>query len=246
MRSSLLSLLLFLFVTIANASDKPPASVQAAAGQATAELNKKSSDIDKTVQNAAPDVQNKINAIQAPTTAVVPTTVTIVNAEQRKPLIDEVRSFATYAESKERMYSRLSLVLISVSAGLALLGSIASFTSRNKAAGIIGLIVAAVVGLSNAYPIGALADFYGDLKSQAKAIVTDCRLANPYTETLYAANLAQYKLLLLHERDRPSIGKYTNTDGLKEEMRSVSIVANNADTAKAASDQIVGFSNAKK
>ncbi len=246
MRSPLLSLL-FLFVTIVNASDKPPASVQAAAGQATAELNKKSSDIDKTVQNASPDVQGKINAIQAPTTAVVPTTVSLVNAEQRKPLIDEVRSFATYAEGKERLYSRLSLVLICVSAGLALLGSIASFMSRNKTAGIISLIVAAVVGLSNAYPISPLADFYGDLKSEAKAIVADCRLANPYTETLYAADLAQYKLLLLHERNRPSIGKYTSPeDGLKEEMRSVSIVANNADTAKAASDQIVGFSNAKK
>ena len=105
MRSLLLSLLLFLFVTIANGSDdsKPPASVQAAAGQATAELNKKSSEIDKTVQNAAPAVQEKINAIQAPTTAVVPTRVNLVNAEQRKPLIDEVRSFATYAESKERI-----------------------------------------------------------------------------------------------------------------------------------------------
>jgi hypothetical protein len=248
MRILLLSLLLFPFVTIANGSDdsKPPVSVQAAAGHATAELNKKSLEIDKTVQNTAPDVQDKINAIQAPTTAVVPTLVSLVSGEQRKPLIDEVRSFAAYAETEERIYSRLSLVLICVSAGLALLGSIASFMSRNKTAGIISLIVAAVVGLSNAYPISPLADFYGNLKSQAKAIVADCRLANPYTETLYAADLAQYKLLLLQERNRPSIGKYTTDDALKEEMRSVGIVANNADTAKAAADQIVGFSNAKK
>lgn len=247
MRSPVLSILLLCsFVALASDNDKSNA-IKAAADKATRQLNEQSAEVDRTIQDSTPDVRDKINAIPTPATTVVPVTVTVLDAEQRKPLIDEVRSFATYAENKERMYSRVSLILIFVSAGLALIGSIASFTSRNKTAGIISLIVAAVVGLSNAYPISPLAEFYGDLKSQAKAVVADCKLANPYTQTLYRADLTQYELLLLSERNRPSIGRYRSpTDGLKEQMKSVSIAANNADTAKAAADQIVGLRDAKK
>ena len=245
MRSLLLSiLLLFCCVALASGSDdsKPPASVQAAAGHATAELNQKTTQIDAAVQNAAPDVKDKINAIQSPASNVVPVRVTIIDSEQRRQLTEAVRYVALEAERKERFYSRLSLTLICVSAGLALAGGIASFMAKNRLAGIISLIVAAVVGLSNAYPVSPRAEFYADLKSQAKAILADCTLANPYTETLYVTNFSQYKLLLLYERSRPSVGNHENpTHALNQEVKSLSITANNADTAKAALNEIVGF-----
>lgn len=262
MRTLVLSLLLLFFVAFANGSDKSAlrkakaaasqekaaaGQATAAAGQATAALNQKTTRIDAAVQKSAPDVKTKINAIQAPASNVVPVKVTIVDSEQRRQLAEAVRSVALEAEHKERIYSRLSLVLIFVSAGMALAGSLAAFMAKNKTAGIMSLIVAAVVGLSNAYPVTPLAEFYADLKSQAKAVLADCMLANPYTETLYVADFAQYKLLLLAERNRPAVGKYENpAHGLSEDLKSVSIAAKNADTAKAASNEIVGFAHVNR
>lgn len=253
MRSPFLSLLLLLFAAFSTSgsaqtdsgsaqTDNVVQDVQSAASRATDQLNEKSKEIDKKLQKAAPDVQDKINAIQASIGNLVPGKVTIIPVEAREALTDEVKSFIAYAEKKERLYSMLSLISICLSSGLALVGGIASFMSKNRLAGIISLIVAAVVGLSNAYPIRPLAEFYADAKSQAKAIVANSMLSEPYTETLYVADITQYKLLLLYERDRPSIGKYDNpTDALQQEAKSVSIAAKNADTANAVSNEIVGF-----
>lgn len=92
-----------------------------------------------------------------------------------------------------------------------------------------------MVGISNAYPIAPLADFYAHLKSQAKTILADCDLANPYSQTLYTAGVEQYKLLILYELHRPSVGNYENpADALQQEAKSVSIAAKNVDAANVA------------
>lgn len=248
MRNPLLSTLLFLFVAITNISAQPTVTispdVHSAASQATAELNYKTSEIDKAVQKTAPDAHSKSKVIQAPSRTEVPVRVTIVQTDDKKQLIDEVKSFVAYAEGKELMYSRLSTALIFLTAALALAGGIASFMSRNKTAGVISLIVAAVVGLSNAYPVSSLSSFYSDMKSQGRLILADCMFVKPYTETLYSADVAQYKLLIVAERHKPTVGNYDNpAPAANAEMKSVSIKAKNADTAKAAAHDIVGFSD---
>ena len=248
MRSPLLPILLFLFVAIANSKAQKtvtiPPSLESAASQKTAELNHKTSEINKTIQNSAPDVHEKLKAIQAPSSSVVPVTVGIVQTERRQRLADEVQLFAAYLEHEERKYATLSAVLIFFSAGLALAGSIASFLAKNKMAGIISLIVAALVGLSNAYPVRPLANFYRDLRSQANLIHADCEFADPYTDTVYSANVAQYELLILAERQRPSLGSDDNqAPAITEQIKTVSIAAKNADTTKAAAQEIVGLAN---
>lgn len=253
-RPFLAFLLVFVFLTLADGSDRhktatsaKSVAAQSAASQATAELNKKSTEIDRAVQNATPTVQDKIKSIEVSTSPVVSGTVIIVDKDKRAKLAMAVRSTMNYAEHQQRVYSRWSMILTFVSAGLALVGGIASFMSKNKLAGIISLIVATLVSLSNTYPFGSLADFYGDMKSQASELATDCDFGEPYTETLYRAEVDQYELLILSEEKRPSVGNHRNSiHDATEEMKRVSVAASNADTAKAAANQIPEFRNTAK
>lgn len=105
----------------------PFLKISSAVALAADELNQKSMEIDKAVQSAPPDVQNKINAIQSPTTNVVPDTITLADVGQKKLLRDKVQAFAADAEKKEHMYRVLSVISICLSAVLALVGGIASF-----------------------------------------------------------------------------------------------------------------------
>src|SRR5205085_5961393 len=142
----------------------------------------------------------------------------LVSEKDRAHLCDKVTAFAAHSQSEERIYSRLDLTTILLAAGLALIGSITSFLAHNKTAGIISLIVAAVVGFSNAYPIGPIADFYRSLSGQAKALSVECEYTRPYSMNTYGSNLEQLKLLYIYEDKRPAFGNYKlSTDDLTKQ-----------------------------
>jgi len=130
-------------------------------------------------------------------------------------------------------FSNLALGSIIVSAALALLGSIASFLSKNKTAGIISLTVAAIVGLSNAYPIGSSAHFYSALAGQGKALTVDCEFARPYTTTVYVSDVSQLKVLYLTEEKKPTFGSpQLATDNLTTELQQLRTASNNVTVAQ--------------
>jgi len=236
--------LLFMFCFIACAASVAQIQPAQVFQKATAELNTKISGIDKQVANATPEIQSKIDAIEAPKADSLSVRVGIADDRHRQILANEVQAFAANAEKQERLYSILAVILICLSTGLALVGSIASFKQKTTAAGVIGLIVMGIVAGSNAYPVAPLANFYGNLKSEAQALVADCKLTNPYTETTYNSDVTQYKLLLLYQQKKPSFGKFENpANALKQEMQSVKIASNNADTARAAIHEIVGYAS---
>jgi len=195
--------------------------------KATNELDTKLSKIDDAVSKAPSDVQEKIKAVEPPAATVG------FSDQQKQKLLNAAQSISTEAGKNEQMYQRLGLASIILSAVLALIGSIASFLKMNKVAGIVGLIVVAIVSLSNTYPIASLHNFYRDLKAGADAIVADCTFVIPYTEATYKTNYAQYKLLVVSAGKRPTFGNFQNpADTLKAEMQSVKIAASNVESAR--------------
>jgi len=92
----------------------------------------------------------------------------------------------------------------------------------------VGLIVVAVVGFPNVYPVSALSDFYGSLASQAVALQTDCELKNPFTQEDYASSAGQLKILLLYEaNNRPKLGTaHMSTEELAKALQTYKTSAN--------------------
>ena len=103
--------------------------------------------------------------------------VDVVSDTDRSHMCDEISAFAVHSESEEERYSNYALATIITATFLALVGSIASFLAKNKTAGVISLIVAAVVGFSNVYPLGPLGDFYRSLNGDAKALALECKVS---------------------------------------------------------------------
>lgn len=183
------------------------------------------------VEQASPQAQAKVNEL--PQTPVEPKPqLDVVSEGERTHLCGKISAFTGHAQSQELEYSRLALLTIISAAGLALVGSIASFLAKNKTAGVISLVVAAIVGFSNAYPIGPVADFYRSLAGQANALSVECEYTKPYTINAYVSNLNQLKLLYVYEDKRPGLGNYKlSTDDLTKQLQVVRTTANNLTSA---------------
>jgi len=205
----------------------PLQNVQDALSQATKAIG----GVASQVQQASPQVQAKVNEL--PQTAIEPKPLLdVVSEAERTHLCRKIGAFTGHAQSQEQEYSRLALATIISAAGLALIGSIASFLAKNKTAGVISLVVAAIVGFSNAYPIGPVADFYRSLAGQANALSVECEYTKPYTINAYASNLNQLKLLYVYEDKRPGLGNYRlSTDDLTKQLQVVRTTANNLASA---------------
>src|SRR5512133_634142 len=187
---SVLSTLALLALPCSSQQVKGLESLKASRSQLTGAARQ----VDVLAAHASQEIQARINAIPAPAPINEGSTqIALASAEHRNVLIDQVKSFANDAAKEEGRYSALAIGSLVLAAGLALIGSIASFLSKNKIAGVISLIVASIVGFSNAYPLGPLADFYRALHAQANALVADCTLTEPYTTTAYASDVTQYK-----------------------------------------------------
>ncbi len=188
--------------------------------------------VDLQVQNASPEIKAKLGDLAQPTPEPKPQ-IELANETDRVALNSRVAAFADHAESEAQGYSQLALAAIIVSAAFALIGSIASFLSKNKTAGIIGLVVASIVGISNAYPVGALAAFYLQLAGEARALKVDCELLKPYTVNAYNSDVNQFKLLYVYEDKRPSFGSpRLATDELTKELQAVRTASSNVTIAQ--------------
>jgi hypothetical protein len=190
---------------------------------AAANFNRTITSINAQVQLASPIAQAKVADLpQQPLLVQAKPAIELANTADRTLLCGKVTSFAGHAQSEQQRYSTLALVTIVLAAGLALVGSIASFLAKNKTAGIISLVVAAIVGFSNAYPVGPLADFYRSLTGEANALSVECQYTNPYTVTAYTSNVNQLKLLYIYEEKRPAFGSYRlTTDDLTKQTQVV-------------------------
>ncbi len=188
--------------------------------------------VDHQVQNVSPDTKAKLGDLLLPSPEPKPQ-IELASEIDRLALCGRVNAFADHAQAEAQRYSQLALAAIVVSAVLALFGSIASFLSKNKTAGIISLIVASIVGISNAYPIGALADFNLQLAGEARALKVDCELTKPFTANAYNSDVSQFKLLYVYEDKKPSVGSpHLATDELAKELQVVRTASNNVTVAQ--------------
>jgi hypothetical protein len=198
---------------------------------ALSQVTKAAAEVTSQVQQASQQAQAKVNELPQPSIEPKPQ-MEAVSEGERTHLCGKITAFTGHAQSEELKYSRLALATIVLAAGLALVGSIASFLAKNKTAGVISLVVAATVGFSNAYPIGPVADFYRSLAGQANALSVECDYTKPYTINAYASNLNQLKLLYVYEDKRPGLGSYRlSTDDLTKQLQVVRTTANNLTNA---------------
>lgn len=183
-------------------------------------------------QNLSPEIKAKLGDLVQPTPEPK-LQIELASETDRVALYGKVAGFADHTESEAQRYSQLALAAIIVSAAFALIGSIASFLSKNKTAGIIGLVFASIVGISNAYPVGALAAFYLQLAAEARALKVDCELLKPYTVNAYNSDVNQFKLLYVYEDKKPSFGSpRLATDELTKELQVVRTASSNVTTAQ--------------
>jgi len=154
-------------------------------------------------------------------------TVALVSDSQKQLLLNAVKKFTGDSKKQENRYSSLALAFLIGGAAFALLGSIFSFLKWNTTAGIIGLVVLAVVGFPNIFPMTGLADFYGVLSTQAIALETDCELKSPFTKDDYDAAEKQLKSLILYEAaNRPKLGNTKpSTDDLVRQLQTYKTAA---------------------
>jgi hypothetical protein len=181
--------------------------------------------------------QVKIKASEIPTiSAPANAAPQLVSAEQRSLLLGKIGDFAKHVTSEEGFFTRWSVGLIIGAAVLALAGAILSFAKQHMTAGYAGLIVAAIISFSNAYPLNALSDFYRDLESKTSALQIDSELKQPFTADAYNSAANQLKLLYLYESKRPGIGNYKispQLQSLTTELQTVKTSSDNLEKSRA-------------
>jgi hypothetical protein len=170
----------------------------------------------KEVQVASPEVKQAVDQVpQVDPTQVhqiekpqPPTKkINVVSDSQKQALVAAVRKFSQDKQSQAKLYSRLQIFFLIAGAVLALLGGIFNLMKLNTVAGIVSLIVVAVVCFPNVFPVAPLADFYTALATQALALETDCELKNPFTEDDYKSSQSQLTYLILYDaNNRPKFG----------------------------------------
>jgi hypothetical protein len=194
-------------------------------------LRQLSMGISRDVANASSEVQATVAQIpavnQENVRQVQPITpeksVAVVTDKQKALLVSAVDKYTNEKQREAGKFSMLATTFMVLGAVLALLGSICSFLRRNTVAGVVGLVVVAIVSAPNLYPMNAMADFYGALATQAVALQTDCNLKNPFTVTDYESSEAQLKVLILYEaQTRPTFNSSkTSTEDLAAKLQSL-------------------------
>jgi hypothetical protein len=143
-------------------------------------------------------------------------TVNVVSADQKSMLSLEIDKFVVQVTKQRDRYTSLATAGALIGAILAVVGSILSFLKYNKPAGIVSLVVAAVVSVPSIYPLAPLASFYRALSAQGSALQVDCRLRNPMTESEFESEGKQLTVLIVFEgQNRPQIG---NAKDASEEL----------------------------
>lgn len=177
--------------------------------------------IGQLIADAKPGVKNKaaeIQTIPAPAGAQPQ----IISAEQKSFLVSKVKDFTEHAKSEETLFGRLAIGCIIASLILSLVGAIFGVYDKSKASAIAGFIVTAIIGLSSAYPLNSLANFYRGLEAQASALQVECELKQPFTADSYNSAANQLKLLYLYESKRPGFANYDSpVQSLATELQTV-------------------------
>lgn len=196
------------------------------------ELLRVTSAVDANIKRASAEVQQKaaeVPAIKPAEVTAVPAPenpakqIEVVSEPQRQELIAKIKQFADETKKSQSSFYGLALTLVILGVLLALCASVLGFVKMARAAGVVSLVVAAVVAFPKAYPIPALADFYSSLATQALALETDCELKSPMTVDEYKASAAQLKTLILYEaQNKPGFGEASAaTDTLAKQMQEL-------------------------
>ena len=197
------AMLLMLFSIAVAARQVTPGE---AIARATQRLNTIQTIVTNQTTHANIEVQNRVNAVTS-----IPVTPSAqpqqATPEQKAFIIGKITDFMNHVGSQELLYSRLAVGATVAAACFALLGAILSFIRQHIGGGIAGLIVTAILGISNAYPLAALSDFYTGLDAQTSALKVDAELKQPFTLDSYNAAALQLKALILAEGEkRPRLG----------------------------------------
>jgi hypothetical protein len=164
-------------------------------------------------EQAPTDVQQKVSAVPTLPPPPADSKPQTAPSDKEKVLIDQLNSFASEWQRQQRKFSSLAAISIIGTAVLALIAGILSFIKKNRTAGIVSLLVTAIVTVSSAYPLGSLADFYRGLTSKVASLQLECKLNDPLSVDAFNSISAQLQALILDEgTSRPSLGKNAPPD----------------------------------
>lgn len=214
----------------------PRAEAQSPLTPTLSKWNELQAEIGNKVSEAGAQV--KLKASQIPTIPAPPTArPQPVSAAQKAFLLSKISEFVDHANSEDSLFTRWAVGLIIAAGTLALIGAILSFARKHIIAGVAGLIVTAIIGFANAYPLNALSDFYRELAAQATALKVECELKEPLTADFYNSEATQLKLLYLSEGSkRPGLGNYKSaaatTQKLITEMATVKTSADQVERTR--------------
>jgi hypothetical protein len=182
-----------------------------------------STDTGTTPSSTSPSPSPSSASPSASTAAPMPASPAVipVTPDQKNLLEQKIVEFESHARAEQKKFSGLAMVAVVGIAGLSLAASLLSFASRNRIGGILGLVVVAVVGVTNAYPVGPLSDFYRSLAAQTSALQLECDLKDPFTIDAYNAAADQLRVLILYEaNNRPQLGSTSSSvDELTQQLQ---------------------------
>lgn len=225
---------LVVFLPCVRGRPAPDQSANQALREAIQQFHMVQAQIGSEVLKADAKVQSKVSEVPTILVPVQPEPQ-LVNPDQKVFLLGKIRTFAEHVKSNEILYTSWALGLVIAAAILALGGAILSFARRHVIAGIASLIVTAIIGFSNVYPLNALSDFYRGLEAQTSALQVECELKQPFTVDSYNSEANQLQLLYLYEGSkRPSLGNYkVPLQNLTNELQTVKISSANVEKTKA-------------
>ena len=130
----------------------------------------------------------------------------IVESGQLKLLENELERFNGRMRGSASVYATLTVVMVLAGLLFSLAAAIASFLSWPKTAGVLSLIVAAIIGAPKALPFAERAAFYRILEAQSGSALTECRLRLSTTVDDYALSVHQLTVLNVYAGEKYPAG----------------------------------------
>jgi len=193
-------------------------SQDSAAQKAAADAQKALEEAQKQVQQATQEV------------AASPEQKIVVAAAQVERLQEQLESFRNHNETQRSFNSKLAVAFIVAGIVLALVTSICSFFGLMKTAGVLSLVVGALVSIPKVIPVNERAEYYRVLSSQSYNLLLESRLQIDTTVDQYNDSVRRLQILFTYETEKyPASG---NTAQVTQELIRDLQAAKTTNTAK--------------
>ncbi|MGC2697593.1 MAG: hypothetical protein WA738_17540 [Candidatus Angelobacter sp.] len=161
-------------------------------------------------QQAAAEADTKAQQVQA----------TVISPQDWRQMQSVLQDQRSRYESSMKHYSAMATGLVLAGILMAASAALAGFLRKSIAAGIISILVTAVVGIPKVFPISQRAEYYRALFGQSSTLLVQSQLRLNPTEADYNEFVRDIQVLSEYETDKfPSSGDVAaNTENLIKDI----------------------------